>query len=492
MKNLLALSRHAARLSVGYVISFSFVMGAALILVACGGGGSAPTAPVTLSSIAITPAPVFIGKNTTLNLAATGTYSNGTTADLTSRVTWTSADLTIASVGPSTGVATGVALGTTAITATMSGITSPAVTVTVTVGGSTSFGRLNIASYEHTATLLLNGNVLVAGGFGTTGPLTTGPLNSAELFDPATNIWTLTGNLGTARNDHTATLITSGSATGKVLLLGGLDNNAADLNSAELYDPGTKIWTLLRGILQKARSYHTATLLNTGKVLVVGGAGSTNINELFDPNNPAASAVAAAPDTSLTGRYSHTATLLANSSVLVAGGFDGTNALNTAELYNSAGSGVLPTDTLATGRYLHSATLLQDGRVLVVGGIDPMSHELASAELYDPNAVGRKWTSAGSLSTARFGHTATLMPNGQVLVMGGSNATNPNLSSAELYTPGTGAGTWTATGNLQTGRHVYSATLLPYLPLSPTTSDKVLVVGGIGDAGTLSSVELHN
>lgn len=475
------LSQHANKFSFGYVIAI------AMILAGCGGGSSA-TPPVTLSSIAITPDPVAIGINKTLSLAATGTYSNGSTADLTSRVTWTIANTAIASVGSSTGVATGVALGITAITATMSGITSPAVTVTVTVGGSTSFGRLNIASYEHTATLLLNGNVLVAGGFGTTGPLTTGPLNSAELFNPATNIWTLTGNLGTARNDHTATLITSGPASGKVLVLGGLDNNATDLSSGELYDPVTKMWSQLLGILQKARSYHTATLLTTGKVLLVGGAGLTDINELYDPNNPAASAVAATPDTSLTGRYSHTATLLANSSVLVAGGFDGTTALNTAELYDAAGAGLGATTGLMTiGRYLHSATLLANGKVLVVGGIDTASHELATAELYDP--VAKTWSAAASLATARFGHTATLMPDGKVLVMGGSNASNPNLSSAELYDPN--LNTWSPTGNLQTGRHVYSATLLPASAV-PAISGQVLVVGGIGDAGTLPSVELHN
>lgn len=480
MKNILALSRHAARLCVGYVISFSFVMGAALVLVSCGGGGSAPAVPVTLSSIAITPDPVFVGAGTTLNLTATGTYSNNTTADITSRVTWTSAASAIASVGSSGVVTAGAASGVaTTITATLGGI-SHTVSVSVTSGGSSTFGALNVPRYEHTATLLPGGTVLVAGGYGVAGPL-----NTAELFDPATGSWTINNSSGhilaTARNDHTATLLPNGN----VLVLGGLNSTATDLSSGELYNPATG-WTQLLGILQHARSYHTATLLNTGKILVVGGA-VNNSAELYDPAASTVAATLTSSDLSATGRYSHSATLLAsgvpatNGKVLVVGGFDGITALASSELYDAAGSGVASATSLTTGRYLHSATMLQDGRVLVVGGIDPMSHELASAELYDPN-LGT-WSSAGNLTTARFGHTATLMPNGKVLVMGGSNASNPDLSSAELYDPATN--TWSSTANLQTGRHVYSSTLLP-------ASGVVLVVGGIGNSGTLSSVELHN
>lgn len=477
MKKFLNPSQHANKFSFGYVVCM------ALILVGCGSGG-ASIPPVALSSIAISPDPVFIGASTTLSLTATGTYSDGTTANLTTQVVWKSADPLTASVA-STGVITAHATSgaKATITAALNGVSSPAVTVTVTTASSIASTDLITARYDHTATLLLDGSVLVGGGYNSTA------LASAELYDPISKTWTTAGNMGVARRDHTAILLLP---SGQVLLIGGgAGPGLNDLDSAEMYTPsagtpGTGTWTSYRGILQTPRSYHTATLLNTNKVLVVGG-GVNNSADLYDPNTPAASAVPAAADISSTGRYSHTATLLQDNSVLVVGGFDGTTALATAELYVSTGSTVAATDSLATARYLHTATLLNDGRVLVVGGIDSTGHEVASAELYYPAAAtGMKWTATGSLATARFGHIATLMPNGQVLVMGGRNATNPNLSGAELYDPNTGK--WSGTANLQKGRAVFTATLLNTGP----NAGSVLVVGGDGAAGTLSSVELHN
>jgi len=180
--------------------------------------------------------------------------------------------------------------------------------------------------------------------------------------------------------------------------------------------------------------------------------------------------------------------------VLVTGGFDTASAsvLAQAELFAPTGTSVLTTTPLTTPRYLHSATLLANGKVLVVGGIDAMGNILTSAELYDP--VAGTWSPTGSLAVPRFGHIATLMtsgPNiGKVLVMGGRNASNPTLSSAELYDPGTG--TWSATANLQKGRAVFSATLLSTGP----DAGSVLVVGGEGTVNgnyvVLPDVELHN
>lgn len=478
-----------------------YVICIALVLAGCGGSSSPP---VTLSSIAISPDPVYIGmstllKSSTLSLTAIGNYSNGTTSDITSRVTWTSAASAVASVGTAGLVtaAVGATSGaTTFITASLSGLTH-SVNLTVTASGSTSLGVLNLARYDHTATLLNDGTgrVLVAGGYGATNTA----LPSAELYDPILNAWTQTGDMGTARRDHTATLL----STGKVVQIGGGGNAANnDLDSADIYTPDSGIGSWSQSyphVLQTPRSYHTATLLNStynsGKelILVVGGGGVNNSADLYDPNNyPAASAVAAAPDTSATGRYSHTATLLAPSDgrVLVAGGFANSatgagTVLDTAELYSPTGSAVVATGTLATGRYLHSATLLGNGQVLVAGGIDATGHEVNTAELFNP-ATGT-WSQTGSLATARFGHIATLMPGpaGLVLVMGGSNASNPNLSSAELYNPTTG--TWIPTANLQTGRAVFSATLLTTGP----NAGSVLLAGGDGATGTLKSVELH-
>ena len=123
-----------------------------------------------------------------------------------------------------------------------------------------STGSMGTARYDHTATLLQSGKVLVAGGQGSSGFL-----SNAELYDPATGLWTATGSLGTARRFHTATLLQSG----KVLVAGG-QGSSGFLSSAELYDPATGLWTAT-GSLTSARYLHTATLLSNGKVLVAGG-----------------------------------------------------------------------------------------------------------------------------------------------------------------------------------------------------------------------------
>jgi WD40 repeat protein len=133
------------------------------------------------------------------------------------------------------------------------------------------------------------------------------------------------------------------------------------------------------------------------------------------------------------------------------------------------------TGSLATARWAHTATLLPNGKVLVAGG-DGSSDYLASAELYDP--ASGKWTATGSLATAREYHTATLLPNGKVLVAGGYNGSG-YLASAELYDPASGK--WTATGSLATAREYHTATLLP--------NGQVLVAGG-NNGGNLASAEL--
>jgi hypothetical protein len=466
--------------------SFAFVIAIVLLMAGCSGSSSTP---VSLSSIAITPNPVYIGTGTTtFSLMATGTYSNGTSADITSQVKWTSTDPTTARVG-STGVVTRVSSIVGAITeikASSNGVTSPSAIVTVTVSSSVVSNNLITARYDHTATELLAGSgVVVAGGFGNSSKA----LKSAELYDLNAGTFTNLPDMNIARRDHTATRL----ANGQVLLIGGGgDPGTNDLNSAELYDPLLKTWSLPNTLstLNTARSYHTATLLSNGKVLVVGG-GIDNRNELYDPMAAAGSTASlAADDVSASGRYSHTATLLTDGRVLVTGGFDGTKVIASVELFDPTGATISKTSSLATPRFLHSATLLNDGtgRVLVVGGMDDKGLDVASAELYEP--VTNQWSSAGSMTTARFGQTATLFTSGinagKVLVMGGSNASNAALTNAELYDPANN--TWTGTANLQVGRDVCTATLLT----AGANANSILVTGGIGAAGVLNSVELHN
>lgn len=244
---------------------------------------------------------------------------------------------------------------------------------------------------------------------------------------------------------------------GKVLIAG-------PGSGAVTYDPTTGNWAGAASMIASMHQLATATLLPNGRVLVAGGYVATA--ELFDPVLETWTLTSPLP-------YSlekHTATLLPNNKVLIAGGEPTTNlasSVATALLYDPATGTFTPTGSMTTHRKRHTATLLPDGKVLVAAGDAANDNYLASSELYDP-ATGT-WTLTGSLGLARRTHTATLLPNGNVLVAGGETNSNQHAtSSAELYDPATG--TWTATGFMTTNRLWHAATLLPI--------GKVLVTGG--------------
>lgn len=311
--------------------------------------------------------------------------------------------------------------------------------------------------FPNSATLLLNGKVLVRN------------FDTANLYDPASGLWTKTNYFFTARVRHTATLLPDG----KVLVVGGGSGT-----SAELYDPATNSWAAASSATS-ARDSHTATLLPNGKVLVAGGmdgytATVFNSAELYDPATNTWSAAA----NLATARYRDTATLLPSGKVLVAGGNSGTASLGSAELYDPATNTWAAAGNLNIARSNHTATLLPSGKVLVAGG-DVAGVTIISAELYDP--ATNIWSVTGSLSTERILHTATLLPTGKVLVAGGAVVAGAALASAELYDPATGI--WTATGNLNTARYLHSATLLQ--------NGKALMVGGTTGATGLASTELY-
>ena len=226
--------------------------------------------------------------------------------------------------------------------------------------------------------------------------------------------WVQTGNLNVAtRSWHTATLLTNG----KVLVVGGEDDNGASPSGAELYDPSTGTWSVT-GQLNAAHAYPTATLLPDGRVLIVGGvyangyliSDSPYNAELYDPAKGTWSASSGAPF-----RFGHTATLLQTGKVLIVGG-NGTWGIFATALYDPATDTWSRTGNInAPQRFGHQATLLQDGRVLIVGGL--LGADLvvadASVELYDP--VTGKWTFTSPLHTSRSGHTATRLSDGRVL-----------------------------------------------------------------------------
>ena len=338
-------------------------------------------------------------------------------------------------------------------------------------------GDMGTERAAHTATLLANGTVLITGGYN--GPA---DLPTAELYDPATGTFSSTGAMTIRRLWHTATLL----ANGKVLVAGGSDDlgalstvdNSRDLATAELFDPATGTFAQT-GTMSEVRSEHTATLLANGKVLVVGGA-ADNVAELFDP---ATGTFTPTPGELITGgRWGCTATLLNDGTVLIVGGRDDENvwdafSLNGAELFNPGTGTFTASGAMAAPRYDHAASLLQNGKVLITGGLN--GQPLPSAELFDP-ATG-SFLAIGDMSTLRARHTTTLLDDGIVLVAGGFNDDAGSIASAEVFDPTTN--TFALAGAMGAARSYHTATQL--------NNGLVLITGGVSSTTVASSAELY-
>jgi hypothetical protein len=295
--------------------------------------------------------------------------------------------------------------------------------------------------------------------------------------------------MAAARNQHTATRL----QTGEVLIAGG-NNSHGFLATTELFDPGLASFQA-SGSMAQARRQHTATLLSSGKVLIAGGfaidsSGNRSLasTELYDP---VAGVFSNAADMS-TARTDHTASLLNDGAVLIAGGnipctptLCGTvlNAFATAELYDPATNTFSSAGSMNTARFQHTATVLPSGLVVIAGGqtVDPTGTlyvPIASIEIYDP--ASRTFSPAGSLTVPRASHTATLLDTGQILFAGGIDSTGTPLNTAELYTPATQVST--AVSNMSSARVLHTATILK--------NGQVLVVGGGDGNTTLRSAEI--
>ncbi|AUX36122.1 hypothetical protein SOCE836_083280 [Sorangium cellulosum] len=315
-----------------------------------------------------------------------------------------------------------------------------------TAGSWSNAPAMAVGRSGHTATLLPGGGVLVAGG-------NQGGDANAEVYDPSgASPWSEAAPMIRSHNRHTATLL----ADGRVLAAGGYGIDHTPIASAEIFDPIARTWTEEAPMLA-ARHEHTATLLDDGRVLVAGGEGSSYVPiahaEVFDPN--ARTWTVAAP--MLTARSEHTATLLDDGRVLVAGGYGADYIpIASTEIFDPTAGTWTAAAPMNAARNQHTATLLDDGRVLVAGGYGTDYISSASAEIFDPTTG--TWAAAEPMIAARYHHTATLLDNGQVLVAGGYGAEYVDLSSAEVYDPATHR--WTARAPMSTRRYLHTATRL--------------------------------
>jgi hypothetical protein len=301
-------------------------------------------------------------------------------------------------------------------------------------------GKLVSARGGHTATLLPNGKVLIAGGFQPGEALT-----SAELYDPISGTFSATGSMAVAREWHTATLLSNG----KVLIAGG-SNQTGITPTAELYDPATGKF-VGTGHMNVARALHYATALNGSDALIVGGVRGGGPNFFYSGHSYLASAERYDPGKgqftllsifNTAGDSDGSAVLLDDGKVLVAGGIGGEVVVSDARLYDPAQATFFRTASMTSQRNRHEATLLSDGRVLVTGGVKtyqwPAPVVVATAELYEPERG--VFVALPDMTTPREGHTATLLPGGEVLIAGGERGSFISLSDAELFRPTSSSG----------------------------------------------------
>jgi N-acetylneuraminic acid mutarotase len=356
-------------------------------------------------------------------------------------------------------------------------------------------GPLPVATWEIKGNLvrLADGRVLLAGG----ADAVFQPTTAASVFDPRTGTWTATGPMGRPRVGHSLTPLPDG----RLLAAGGLTGPPASLppttGTAEIYDPVAGTWTPTAP-MAAIRNGHNAVPLPDGRVLVAGGLSRrdavsvrTQDNaEIYDP----ATATWAVTGSMTDRRAGGEAVVLDDGRVLMIGGvvytgFGTVVATAFCELYDPAAGTWSPTGSMAVPRSNAAAAKLADGTVLVVGswhseavdGVYDM-HSAATAERYDP-ATGR-WTPTAPMPFGRCFHDTSLLPSGEVLVIGGTDDAMLAAGYRNVMRYQPLSDTWAQAAGLATGRYGHAAVAL--------ADGRVLVAGGVSVSGAGGRFEGDN
>ena len=415
-------------------------------IVACGGGGGGGGSSSLPPAVSVSLLPDHSGLSTGGSLQLTATVANASNP----AVSWTieegwiggsidgsglftaplavngaSADLHV--------VATAVADATKSARATLTitarpyqGVWSPGPPPTV------------VRATGHSLTLLKDGRVLLAGG--TLSPDASSITSACEIYDPVANAWVATGSLSKPRSTHTATLLSNGRVVvaGGFIPLPGPGNEAMTDYTAELFDPASGTWTPT-GSMYQMRQGAQASLLPNGKVLVVGGDGS-GYSETFDPSLGTWSFAGflGHPWT-----LSHSVMVLPGGRVVIAGGESNLLTLSDAMLYSASSNALTPTGPMTVAREGLQGVGLPSGKALACGGrlhTGLVYSPWMTAELFDPLTLN--WTSTGSMLFPHTGAQGSLLSDGRFLLSGGMDGTG---GATEIYDPQTGR--WTVTGS---------------------------------------------
>jgi hypothetical protein len=397
-----------------YLIALSFLIG--VTIGACAGGGVTETPPVFLTSPQ---------GNRVEALAMTTARANAAAIRLR--------DGRVLICG---GTATGE----------VGGVLSSAELYNPASRAFTGTGSMTVPRAGQTITLLRDGRVLLTGGVQNAGFRS--ELASAEIYDPGAGTFSATGSMSVPREGHTATILRDG----RVLIAGGSDNGIHTLDSAEIYDPSSGTFRGT-GHLHQPRVAHVAALLGTGKVLIAGGGRggmpggyiSYDTAEMYDPVAGSFTAIRAHMKSDRVGAA---AVKLNDGRVLIVGGKSGRRMtsrlsnlssltpLNTAEIYDPEAGAFIRTGDMSAPHYLATATMLDSGNVLVVGGWTirgPIVVGMRDTDLYQPET--NRFSQAGQTNVARLTNTATLLNDGEVLIAGGVADKALITASVEFYSP---------------------------------------------------------